>query len=448
MDGWAAAEFAEADLGDARLNLRLIKLMTQIADNPTASIPGACGDWAETQAAYRFFDQTNNEKRPLEWQTAIQAHMDCTEARMKQHPVALCIQDTTEVNMKGKKFKGAGPLSYENQRGMYAHPTYVVTPQREPLGNFDLWMWAREFKGSDGVRPGDLESDRWLEGYSRVAEVAPSMPQTRLVYVADREADISGLMDIAHQMNYPADWLIRSKHNRCLPEGGKLWSATLAGTPLGEVEFTMAARDKEPERIVRQRLWAKRTSITTARGTVIPITCVIAKEIDPPTGCKPVTWRLVTNRDITTLEEAVELIDWYRCRWEIEILFHVVKNGCKIEDLQLDSIEKLGVAFAMYLVVSWRIARLHHFGRLRPDLAADFLFTPQEWAAAYILNKRTPPTEAPPVRDVVRLIAKLGGFLARKGDGEPGVKTFWIGMKRLRDFVTGVDLMRQLSYSF
>ncbi len=79
------------------------------------------------------------------------------------------------------------------------------------------------------------------------------MPGTRLVYVADREADILDLMQCAHQLGTPTDWLIRSQHNRCLPDGGKLWASILAGTPLGEIEFTLAARQGQAAREVRQQ---------------------------------------------------------------------------------------------------------------------------------------------------------------------------------------------------
>ena len=106
--------------------------------------------------------------------------MACTQARMRQHPVVLCLQDTTELDFNGQEAIGLGPLSYEAQRGMYVHPTYVVTPQREPLGVTDAWMWAREAKGIDGERQGILESQRWIEGYERVAEMAAEMPDSRL----------------------------------------------------------------------------------------------------------------------------------------------------------------------------------------------------------------------------------------------------------------------------
>ncbi|SOY74881.1 hypothetical protein CBM2588_P230001 [Cupriavidus taiwanensis] len=77
---------------------------------------------------------------------------------MRACEVVLCIQDTTELDFNGQAIAGLGPLSYEAQRGLYLHPTYAVTPAREPLGVLDAYMWAREPKGADGVRPGIKES--------------------------------------------------------------------------------------------------------------------------------------------------------------------------------------------------------------------------------------------------------------------------------------------------
>lgn len=446
MGNWAEDEFGGANLGDGRLNLRLVKLATRFAEQPTASIPGACEDWSETLAAYRFFDQASAGKRGLNWQSILQPHMDGSEGRMAQHPVVLCLQDTTELDFNGQEIEGLGPLSYEAQRGLYLHPTYAVTPEREPLGVIDAWMWAREPKAVDGTRPGIAESTRWIEGYERVAETAAKMPQTRLVYVADREADIIGLMQRAQDLGTPADWLIRAQHNRCLPQGGKLWAATLAEAPLGEIEFTLASRRGQPERIVRQRLRAQATDLPASDGSRIHVTCLIATEIEAPAGCKPVEWRLLTNREVADLEAAIQLIDWYRCRWEIETLFHVLKNGCRVEALQLCSIAKLELALAVYLVVSWRLARLIRLGRLHPEWSAEWFFSKTEWTGAYVLNKKTPPAKTPTVREVVRLIAQLGGFLARKGDGEPGVKSLWLGIQRLRDFVFSVEHLRKTGY--
>ena len=166
------------------------------------------------------------------------------------------------------------------------------------------------------------------------------------------------------------------------------------------------------------------------KNQAIRATCVVAKEIDPPAGSRPVEWRLLTNRTAETLEEVAGLIDWYRARWEIEILFHILKNACRIEAPQLGPIEGLQRAIALYLMVSWRIAVLMRFGRTCPELPADLFFHEDEWHAAYLLNKKKPPADLPTLNQVLPLVAMLGGFLARKGDGEPGVKTNWLGLQR------------------
>lgn len=185
-------------------------------------------------------------------------------------------------------------------------------------------------------------------------------------------------------------------------------------------------------------------TISTGQGRTLAVTCLIAQERNPPAGAKAVEWRLLTNRTVTSFEDAVALIDWYRCRWEIETLFHVLKNSCRVEALQLGSVAKLELALALYLVVSWRLTRLVKLGRVHPDLEASLFFTETEWKGAFILAKKPIPKTAPTVRDVVRQIAMLGGFLGRKGDGEPGVKTLWLGMQRLRDFVEGMEHMRAI----
>jgi hypothetical protein len=87
---------------------------------------------------------------------------------------------TTELDFNGQDADGLGPLNYEARRGMYLHLTYAVTPDREPLGVLDAWMWAREMRDAEGVRHGQKENARWIEGYERVAEMAANMADTRL----------------------------------------------------------------------------------------------------------------------------------------------------------------------------------------------------------------------------------------------------------------------------
>ncbi|GGE90866.1 hypothetical protein GCM10008020_39810 [Massilia psychrophila] len=224
------------------------------------------------------------------------------------------------------------------------HPTYAVTPER----------------GKDGVRHGQKESTRWIEGYERVAEMAAAMPDTRLVYVADREADLLAMMARAQTLGTPADWLVRAKHNRCLPDGDEeqLWAHTTAGAAQGEITFTMPARDEQKLRKVRQQLWTRQVSISNGKAGTVCATCIVAREIDAPKGVKPVEWRLLTNRAAPTLKEPIELTDWYRARREIEIYFNVLKNGCKVEALQLSAIDRIERALALFMIVAWRVAYL------------------------------------------------------------------------------------------
>ena len=400
--------------------------MERFAADPTASIPDACHGWSETMAAYRFL---GNEA--VDWSAILAPHWEQTRVRMQAHPVMLCLQDTTELNFNGQETEGLGPLCYEAQRGMYLHPTYAVTPAREALGVLDAWMWARSKKNAAGQRDDLKESLRWIEGYERVAEMAGDFPSTRLVYLADREADLMPLMHRARELGEPADWLIRAAHNRCLPDGVKLWDRTTAGEPIGEIEFTLASRHGVKARPVRQQLWVQRVELRSGSGAPLAVTSIVAREVDAPAGTKPVEWRLLTNRLTETRAEVLELIDWYRARWEIEMLFDILKNACRIEALQLEHIGKLERAIAMYLIVAWRIAHLMRLGRTSPDLDASRFFDWAEIRAAYMRSKGGPPPE-PKLNEVLRLIAGFGGFLARKSDGEPGVQTIWKGLRKIR----------------
>ena len=105
-------------------------------------------------ASESMFDAVNHQL------SRMQPHWERTAARMQQHAVVLCIADTTERDFNSQDMEGLGPFSFEAQRGMYLHPTYAVTPDREPLGILDAWMWARETLDENGRRGGIKESTR------------------------------------------------------------------------------------------------------------------------------------------------------------------------------------------------------------------------------------------------------------------------------------------------
>lgn len=442
-------ELAAIDLGDERLNRRARQVLDTLGGHPMTSIPTACRGWGETQAAYRLFD---NPK--VTAQDVLEPHYACTEARMREHERVLCLQDTTEVDYTGKNdIQGLGPLNYETRRGLYLHPTLAVTPERVTLGLLDAWTWARE-PGSLGEDKGhrpieEKESLRWLEGYRRVSELAETMPGTQLIYVADREGDIYEVLAERTAAGQPAaEWLIRAEHDRCLPDGRTLREGVEGAPVLAEVEFDLPATAERPARHVRQTLRAARLALKPPRrsGRTLPnieVTAVLAREVDPPKGKAPVEWLLLTSLPVETAEQAVEKLQWYLARWEIELFFRTLKSGCRIEKLQLEKLERLEPALAFYLIIAWRVRYLTMLGRECPQLPCDVVFDDAEWRAVYTVVKREPPPDTPPsLNTMVRMVASFGGFLDRKHDAFPGAQSLWIGLQRTRDFVLAIEAER------
>lgn len=175
------------------------------------------------------------------------------------------------------------------------------------------------------------------------------------------------------------------------------------------------------------------------------ITARLARDEHPPAGEKVLEWRLLTNRPATTVEAAVELIEWYRCRWLVEIVFRILKAGCRVEALQLGTLERLERALVIDLIIAWRILHLVTWGRDYPDFPCEVVFDPEDWQAAWIVANRCPPPETPPkLSERVRLIAGFGGFLGRKRDGHPGPKTLWIGLQRVRECAIGIAVAKEV----
>ncbi len=456
--GWASRELRGVDLGDERLNKRAVKLLEQLGEKPGLSIPAACGGWTETQAAYRFF---GNEK--VGWEGVLEAHGEATLERVRSQAVVLAVQDTTELDFEGKKdIEGLGPLSYAAQRGMYVHPTLLVTPQRISLGVWDAWMWAREADHHGRAKERQRwpieakESIRWIEGYEQVCELAVQAPETQVIYVADRESDIYELFaagERAEAQGRGASWLIRASHNRVLADEDqdKLRDALEAAPSLGEVSLELPRAPGRPARWVTQTLRAVSVTLRAPYriGKKLPgvtVSAVLAREEQPPAGGEPVCWLLLTNLPVTTAEQALEVLNYYLCRWEIELFFRILKGGCEVEKLQLERIERLEPALALYMIIAWRVLYLMRMGRQCPELACDVVFDDEEWQAVYLISEqRLPPAEPPPLAEILAMVARLGGHPGRKGDGPPGPKTIWIGLQRTRDFVLALRAQRRAS---
>ena len=222
---------------------------------------------------------------------------------------------------------------------------------------------------------------RWLEGFERCAELAARLPDTRWVYVADRECDIHEFMVRARRQPQ-IDWLIRATHNRCLAEGDHRWDrlalalALALALVLGEVRLILPARPGRPGRSVVLTVRVERVTLHPKGGEPVTVTALRAREESPPAGVEPLDWRLLSNRPADTLDQATEWIQWYGTRWSIEVFFRIFKTGCRVEALQLSTLERLEPALAVYLIIAWRIQSLTLLGRTPPELPCDAVLDP------------------------------------------------------------------------
>jgi hypothetical protein len=165
------------------------------------------------------------------------------------------------------------------------------------------------------------------------------------------------------------------------------------------------------------------------------------KEVEPVDGGEPILWLLLTTLPIDTFEQACQYVCWYSLRWLIERFHFTLKSGCRIEQLQLETSERLVKALATYSIVAWRLMWLNYHARLNPDQPCEQVLTASEWR---LLRRKFEPKnrskKPPTIRQAIRWIAQLGGFLARKGDGDPGVKTIWRGLGVLHHLLEGARL--------
>ena len=217
-----------------------------------------------------------------------------------------------------------------------------------------------------------------------------------------------------------------------------MWNTVWESPVIGYQEFEQPARPGHPARPVRQAIRYMTVTFppNAKRDHPIAVNVIIAHEEHPPAGEEAVSWTLLTTLNITSLADAQRIINYYRCRWEIELYFKTLKTGCAIEELQLQTVERLTTAIALYLIVACRILTITKAARATPDIPCDTHFEEDEWKTAYSYNTgKPPPKKIPRLLDIVIMVAKIGGFIGRKSDGFPGTKTLWIGLGNVRTYL-------------
>jgi hypothetical protein len=439
---WVDEELKELDLGDQRLEMRAQRILKDFAQNPTASIPEFCGDWAATVAAYRFFN--NGE---VDADAVLQAQRQATLARMQAHPLVLAVQDSTSFDFsQHTAVEGAGPLDNAKCVGFLAHSTLAVTPTGVPLGLLAQEIWTRDAnelgkRHQRHQRPiEDKESCKWLTGIDQAVQGLGEQPH--VVVVSDRESDVFEYF--VHPRPAHVDLLVRASWDRCLQDTSQnLWAA-VAGSPVqGKVLVEVERQPNQAARLAACQVQYQRVKVRPPKHRprdwpkLAPVVLwgVLIEEKSPPAGVEPLHWLLLTSLEVTSFEQACQIMEYYTLRWLIERFHFVLKSGCAIEQRQLREVASLECFLALANVVAWRLLWQTYLGRAQPDLPCTVALTEHEWKALYCFVHKTPlaPKHPPTLSQASLWIAQLGGFLARKSDGLPGVKVLWRGWRRLYD---------------
>jgi hypothetical protein len=462
---WVMEEMNTVDLSDKRLNDRLRELLAQFSERPTASIPAACGGYAEMAAAYRFFD---NER--VTFDDILAPHQESTQRRIAAQRRVILAQDTTEVDLTrpDAQVAGAGPLDDGARRGALLHVLQAFTPDGTPLGTVAAEAWTREddspAKNRKQTPIEEKESQRWVDGLRQAQRVARDTPDTQIICVADSEADIFEVLVEAQASPRSADWIVRACHDRALdaqmrPNGEE--TAAVAHSlfeqvAAQEVLFTKTIRVRGRKSKVACETRGRRQArvsrpaeveVRAARVALRPpyrpdrklpaveVNVVLVREINPPPGEQPVEWLLLTSLPIDTADAVREVIQCYTVRWMIEVFFRTLKSGCRIEERRFETLPRLLNCLAVYLIVDWRTLYVCRLGRSCPDISCEAVFEPAEWKAVYrVVQGKMPPAEPPKLQQMVRMVAQLGGYVNKSRKDDPGPQTIWLGLARAHDF--------------
>ena len=449
---WAAEEFGRCRLAP-RLTQRLMTMARDFWARPMADIPEASESVSKMQAAYRFLSHED-----VQFETLLQPHYAATEQRISEvgaGEVVLVPQDTTSVNYNVRKgIGGLGPISTtaDGAQGLHLHSSLAVTVQGVPLGFVDAQCWARDAQefGKKAKRHAlpieDKESYRWLKSYEAVTAVQKRNPQIRLVSVGDREADIYELFELALRDPLGPKLLVRAKTDRAVQGEEQRLFDTVGAKPIaGKLTVQLPRQKDRPAR--QAHLEIRFASVTLCPPQAKPklgplqVQMVLAQERDAPADAEPIEWALLTTVAVDDFEQACEKVGWYTQRWGIEVFHRTLKSGCKVEDRQLGHGDRLKACLAIDMVIAWRIVHMTKLGREVPGLPAQTYFDADECKvlAAYdrMHNKRAPDAPSLTLQEAIRLIAKMGGFIGRKSDGEPGTETLWRGLLRFGGMTEG-----------
>lgn len=463
---WVDRELADCEFKDERLGKRFRSLLEQLSSRPGGSIPLVCQDWANTKAAYRFFDNDRVSEAEI-----LGGHFQATRDRAAatDGPV-LVMHDTTEFTYKREDVDAVGKTRiniagayrdgmprYITACGILMHSSLAVTTEGLPLGLTAIKFWSRKkFKGANALKKKinptrvpieEKESIRWLDNLQRSTNLLGDA--SRCVHIGDRESDIYELFCTAQDAG--TKFLLRTCVDRLAGDG----EHTIA-TEMAEVDckglHRVEVRDRHgnvSEAVLElkfRRILVQPPLYKQRRYPALELTVLHATERGKPRGRDPIDWKLITNLSVTSRAEAIQKLHWYALRWKTETFHKILKSGCQAEQSKLRTAERLVNLLAMFCILSWRIFWLTMLNRDTRKAKASIAFTPLEIDILRRLAPDRPHSAAarvPSLQSCLTQLARLGGYLNRASDPPPGNMVMWRGMSRLTDIEIGFKMAAQ-----
>jgi hypothetical protein len=447
VNDWAQQQFGQCSLGDRRRTARLVRYAAQAAADPSSATPRQTECWDECKAAYRLI-----ENKKVSFAAITAPHYQATLARTEG--TWLLIGDTTETDFPGNCVRGLGPTGNGGGHGFLLHSSLMVRPDgREIVGLAGQVIHyrrpvKRESGGAKRVRRKNRESVIWSQV---VDQIGPAPEGVRFVHVVDRGGDQFELY--CHMTRHNTGWVARAcqlTRNILATDHRRIALADyLAGLPVaGAYRLELPANQKQAARTANMEVhfgpltiprpqhvsaWVKQSGIEE-----ITMWVVETREMDPPQGTKPARWVLLCSEEVQNFEAAWQMLEHYEKRWLIEEFHKALKTGCRLEERQYETAKRLEAITGVLSVVAVRLLQLKAIARDEPQRPAKQV-VPMRWIRMLESLRKRPPKAPWTVRDFYRELAKLGGFLGRKSDGEPGWMTLWHGFEKLHLCLRGAD---------
>jgi hypothetical protein len=445
---WAETQFSTADLHDKRRTDRLVYLATQVTADPSGSFPEQTESWNDLRAAYNLFDC-----KEVTFQAIASPHWELTKKTKAEF--LLIIADTTEIDYgPRRKIAGVSPVGSGIGQGFHLHSGLMVSAEEDRVYGLAGQLIHHRQPAPEGetrterLKRDDRESQIWSE---LVNQIGSPPSGTRWVHVVDRGADDIEFFYSCQQTE--TDWVARAKHMTrkvITPEGGNtsLKSYIHKLAEVGSFTLKLRARPKQPARTAKLVVCFGMLKMPTpilispslkkAKPEPIPMWVVWVREVETPQGVDPIEWVLYTSLAVGNFDDAMSIVSHYEKRWLIEEWHKVMKTGLRVEARQLKTSARLEAMMGLMSVAAVRLFQMKAEARTAPDRRAEEIVPPKYVRALKAIRKMKASTELT-VGQCFREIAKLGGFLGRRSDGEPGWITIWRGWDKLQTMVRGVE---------